>query len=52
VGKQYVKKQLELSVKDQPQRSAETTFDIVLFNNLTGDRLILPTEMAAMNLPT
>ena len=31
--------QLKLSAKDQPQGSAETTFDIVLFNNLTGDRL-------------
>jgi len=44
-------KQLKLSTKDQPQRSAESTFDIVLFNNLTGDRLTLPTEMAATNLP-
>ena len=45
-------KQLKLSTKDQPQRSVESTFDIVLFNNLTGDRLTLPTEMAATSLPT
>jgi len=31
-------KQLKLSAEDQPQRSAESIFDIVLFNNLTGDR--------------
>jgi len=32
-------KQLKLSAKNQPQRSAVMTFDIVLFNNLNGNRL-------------
>jgi len=49
VGSQHVAKAAEVERKGS---SAEANFNIVLFNNLTGDRLTLATEMAAPSSPT